>query len=116
MTVVQAATTYSAVVGQIVMKLREAKGLRQVDLAAALGVHQGTWSKVERGACGFTLEQLGVVARFLGTKPGALLQEADDSVDMLERDGVKVHAVRDGADVDTRSVLISAAALARLLA
>ncbi|MCL5780435.1 MAG: helix-turn-helix transcriptional regulator [Firmicutes bacterium] len=58
-------------------QLREAAGLSQAELAAKVGVTQGFISHIEIGVRNPTLKLTKALARALGVKPSALIEEED---------------------------------------
>lgn len=109
------ATTYSAIVGVILERLRSERGLDQKRMAELVGLGQSTWSRVENGASALTIEQLATTAAALGASPHEILALADRSVANLRQRGVVVQLKRQLGLTGTE-LLIGAAALALLLA
>lgn len=108
-------TTYAAIVGQVLVFLRQKKGIRQADLAAAAGVGQSTWSRIETGRSALTIDQLGRTARALEVDAGEIMAKADETVAVLEAEGIRVR--RDRIKGKTFALaLIGAAALGLLVA
>ncbi len=87
----QAETSYPAIVGKIIENRRKAKNLRQAELAEKLGVTQSSWSRIERGQSGLSMEQLLKVSDILGTSPHEILADADYAKAGLESQGIRVH-------------------------
>lgn len=87
---VRAATTYAAIVGVVLTGLREREGLTQETLGAYVGVSQATWSKIERGTSGCSIEQLHRAATRLFCSAGAVLEIADRVREALVRKGMVV--------------------------
>lgn len=110
------ATTYPAVVGQVLARLRSTAGLEQAELAGHVGVSQSTWSRIERGASAFTIEQLALVAKSLGTEPSIILRQADRAARELAGRGIRVEPRRINVAIELDLVLIDVAALAGLIA
>ena len=108
-------TTYAAIVGRVLVFLRREHGVRQADLAAAAGVGQSTWSRIEAGASALSVDQLGRAATALGLGPGDILNQADETVVGLEAQGIKVRRDRVGGR-NLALALIGAAALGLLVA
>lgn len=73
------AATYPAIVGQVLASLRDRSQMSQADLAAAAGLKQAAWSKIERGLTALNVEQLMQVSKSLGLKPWQILQAADEA-------------------------------------
>lgn len=114
--VLKPATTYPAIVGNILGYLRNQRGLDQGQLAKIVGVTQSTWSRIERGLSGLTVDQLAAAAQALGVKPEQIVAWADQATGRLEKQGVKVELKRASNNLGPGLVLIGAAALALLLA
>lgn len=109
-------TSYPAVVGGVLVKLRNQQGVRQGDLAQAVGVTQATWSRIENGSSALTIEQMGLAAARLGMLPAQVLELADRAVGQLQQRGVRVEPTRSAANIDSGTALIGAAALGALIA
>ena len=84
------ATTYSQLLGQVVLQQRKARGLTQAQLAEHLQLTQSGYSRLERGDTHFTAPQLRRTAEALGVTPAALLKVADDAARRLAAQGVTV--------------------------
>lgn len=110
------ATTYPAIIGNILSQLRNERGLDQAQLAQIVGVTQSTWSRIERGLSGLTVDQLAAAAQALDVKPEQILTWADQATGRLAKQGVKVELKRTSSDLGPGLVLIGAAALGLLLA
>lgn len=70
-------TTYESVVSQTVAKLRDQKGISQAAFAEQVGLSPSTWSRIESGDSGLSIDHLKKVAEILGLKPHQLLEIAD---------------------------------------
>lgn len=86
--------TYPALVGKLLVQRREQIGITQGDLAAALGLSQSAYSRLESGASVLNLSQLRNVCAQLSVAPAQVLQDADQYEALLESQGVKVVAER----------------------
>lgn len=109
-------TTYPSVIGGVLVKLREKIGLKQGDLAIAVGVTQATWSRIENGSSALTIEQLGLAAERLGKQPSEIVRLADEASKQLKIQGVRVDPHRETGGIDSGIALIGAAALRALIA
>lgn len=109
------ATTYTAVIGRVLCVLREQKGLGQTELASAVGVMQSTWSRIEKGASSLNVEQLAKAAAVLKVRPADVLACVTESVQNLERQGVKVEYVGTSRVLGEGVVMIKNAELQRLV-
>lgn len=70
-------TTYEGVVSQTVVKLREERGISQAAFAEQVGLSPSTWSRIESGDSGLSLDQLKKAAEILSFQPHQLLEIAD---------------------------------------
>ena len=70
-------STLSYEVGQQLRTERLDRNLRQADLAAAVGIGQPIWSRIERGLSALNLRQLGLAAGRLGVRPSDLVSAAE---------------------------------------
>lgn len=109
-------TTYPAIVGQILVRRRSALGLEQAEVAKRMGLSPSTWSRVENGYSGLSVEQLVKVARILGTKPSVLLAEADKARAGLEADNINVLDKRTEQQMGAGSAIVLGAVLGFLIA
>lgn len=109
-------TSYPAVVGSVLVKLRNQLGVHQGDLAQAVGVTQATWSRIENGSSALTIEQMGMAAPRLNMLPSQILVLADQAVEQLRKRGVHVEPTRNSVTLDSGTALIGAAALGALIA
>jgi transcriptional regulator with XRE-family HTH domain len=86
--------------GDLVRRRRRELGLSQVELAAAVGVHQSAISRMERGeADALSRGNLLIVAMRLDLSPTSLdpsLEGVYTRVDNLERGRVTLHRLSDG--------------------
>lgn len=110
---IQVAVSYSAIVGQVIQKLRDSNNLSQKEFAESLGIRQGSYSRIENGTTVLSLDQLHTIAQLLNKKPAEILQEADNSADKLLARGIQT-TQRDNTNDCT--ALITGAALGALLA
>ena len=111
---VKPATTYPALVGRVLKELRERHGFDQAALAAAAGVTQPTWSRVERGDIPINIEQLALASHALEVTPGYVLKLADRSAENAREQGIEVRLTRTATGNDGL-VLVGAAAVALLV-
>lgn len=109
-------TSYATIIGRLIYSAREAQGVDQATLAHKVGVGQSTWSRIERGESGFSVEQLRLAAEALKISPGHILSEADRAAERLTAEGVKVHAARPTINSETVIAWIGVAALGVLIA
>ncbi len=116
-------TTYQAIIGRVVVKIRKELAVEQASLAKNVGVTQSTWSRIERGESSLTVEQLARAADFLRVRPSTILHETEKAVDSLERQGVFVNKNKQTenkevgkAKTNQGVAMIGAAALGALVA
>lgn len=109
-------TTYPAVVGRVIIQLRDKLNLRQAELAEAVGVTQATWSRVENGTSALTIEQLELAAEKLKTQPSQILKYAELATTQLRVQGVHVERKRISEGGTSGIALIGAAALGAIIA
>lgn len=115
---IQSVTTYSQVVARTVGYLRLQQGSHdQKSFAEFLGVSPSTWSRVENGQVGLTLDQLAHAATLLGfASASEMLAMADRAAENMRRQGVRVLTGREAAKDDQTYAYLGAAALGALLA
>lgn len=112
------ATSYPALVGAVLVELREHRGLTQADLATQMGLAASTWSRIENGSSALSIDQLALVAKALGVRPGEILQHADRVQDVASERKVRVEPERiSSADAVTLGLaVLGGAALGTLIA
>lgn len=109
------ATTYPAIVGGVLTKIRNDNNMRQDELAQSVGVTQATWSRIERGQSSITVEHLRKAADKLGAAPGDILRYADRTAIDFRNRGGDVIVSRDNID-NQKVALIAGGALLILIA
>ena len=109
-------TTYQAVVGGILFKLRKKQQIDQRLLAKAIGVTQSTWSRIERGESTLSIGQLANAAEYLGVNASSVLLEVENVVKELRERGVTIK-VTSAQDSKSKAgiAMIGAAALGVLI-
>lgn len=114
----QSVTTYSQLVARTVGYLRQRQAVYdQKTFAEHMGVSPSTWSRIENGQVGLTLDQLAQAATLLGCRsPAELLATADRASANMQRQGVRVLTGREAAKDDQTFAYLGAAALGALLA
>lgn len=110
------ATTYPILIGRVLMQLRKDHGTDQAALAAAVGVTQSTWSRIERGESALSIEQLALAADKLNVAPSQISKWADDAAQQFKAQGGEVRPTRAANALDSGLVLIGAAAIGALIA
>jgi transcriptional regulator with XRE-family HTH domain len=88
------ATSYPALVGAVLVNLREDRRLKQAELAEQVGIAGSTWSRIENGTSGLSIDQLAQVAHALSVRPGEILRHADDAQDAACERKVRVEPAR----------------------
>ena len=109
----QPAIPYTALVGRVILSHRGRKGLHQKDMAAALGISQSAYSRIEQGDTTISISQLRVIGRRLDIAPGNLLRDADRLAEQLRVQGV---AVSDEKGIQPAAIMIGLGILAAILA
>lgn len=104
--------TYSALVGRIVTQHRESLHKKQSDMAAAIGLSQSAYSRLESGDSVMNVAQLRNVAMQLGIEPNHLLRTVDSYEAELRRQGVNVISEK---TEDAAALVIGLGLLAALL-
>lgn len=104
---------YSALLGQLIKHLRIAKSIDQQAMAAALGVSQSAYSRIESGDTNMNVWQLRTCADQLGVAPSRLLAQVEVHERQLSGQGVTVVSEKRS---NPAAALIGIAILAALLA
>ncbi len=84
--------TYPALVGKVLAYHRDACGITQSSMAAALGVSQSAYSRLEAGGSVLNISQLRQIAEKISMPPQAILQAASRYEIQLRAQGVQVVA------------------------
>jgi transcriptional regulator with XRE-family HTH domain len=108
-------TTYTAITGAVLMRLRQSTGRQQVELAAAVGLNQSGWSKIERGVVGLTIETLALATPLLGVEPSDVMVMVDRVTRHVDGRGVQVFRSRHGMPAEALQGQLSTRALAGLV-
>jgi transcriptional regulator with XRE-family HTH domain len=87
---VKTAVLFGEVLGQVVVKHRKRLSRTQGDVAKALNLSQGSFSRLERGRSSFNTIQMRLMAKALKTNVSVLFTEAELGVEALSQRGVKV--------------------------
>ena len=114
-------TTYPAIIGRILARERNAKGLDQDKMAKAVGINRSSWSRLENGEFVPNAVLLRKIAGVFGKTPSSILAEADAASERLQKEGVQVHLEKPVAKSGAKKVglglaLLGAAALGGLVA
>ncbi len=115
----QAGSTYAAVVGAVIAKLRVDRRIGQGELAQAVGLGQPAWSRIEKGGSALTVDQLARAADFLQSSPSSILAMADRTVAQMRAQNLEVSYEKPQRQVpekdNTGLLLLGGAALAALI-
>lgn len=103
---VEIVTTSGAILGQILVKLRNEAGLKQNELAEAVGLSPSTWSRIEKGDSGLSIDQLRAAARALGVSSGQILEMLETAEKEVSGRGVDVKPTWEAGSV--KNILIGA--------
>lgn len=87
----QAETTYSAILGQILKKHRKDKNMDQSDFAKEMGMNRSSWSRIESGNTMVNIQQLQKASNVFGMEANKILLEADNIASAMQDKGYKVH-------------------------
>ena len=111
----QPSTTYVALVGTVIARLRRLANLQQAVLAAQVGVNQSSWSKIERGETAISVEYLAMLAPVLKVRPAEVLAAVDRTVAHAEAQGIVVLAFRGDLSAEALQGQLSSRALVALV-
>ena len=90
-------TTYQAILGRLIARKRQERGMDQEEMARCVGISRSTWSRIEAGTSALSIDQLAKAASALDVSLGDLMLEVDDLVRELRKQNVEVHESRDQA-------------------
>ena len=108
-------TSFPTILGGIIGDLRKKQGLSQGEFAERMGLGQSTWSRVEKGVSGLSIEQLVLASEVLEIRPSKLVAMAEKIADDLRTQNIKVENKRsEGASA--ASIVLGTAALGLLIA
>jgi transcriptional regulator with XRE-family HTH domain len=107
-----AVVTYSTLVGRLLAQKRDESGMKQSDMANALGMSQSAFSRLESGDSVINIAQLRSICSQLNLRPSAILSLADDYAETLSQQHVTV--VTEKKD-NSAAVMIGLGLLAALL-
>ena len=110
-----AGTTYSAIIGNVIKKLRDEMGFSQGDMATKMGISQAAWSNLESGKSALSTPQLAEVAHLLGISVSDIATYADQAQDAIKAKGMTV--TYDNKQAESMGVmLLGAAAVGAIIA
>jgi transcriptional regulator with XRE-family HTH domain len=84
------ATTYSAIVGAVLVGLRELREINQGPFAKTIGSSASAWSRIENGRQALNVEQIAKASSALGVNPSDIFVAADAVADALREREVRV--------------------------
>jgi transcriptional regulator with XRE-family HTH domain len=87
-------TTYGAILGAVLAQLRATAGLKQIDLAGAVGIGASTWSRIEKGESALSTDQLKLAADVLKLPPGRILDMVDLAEQATAKNGIALEPIR----------------------
>ena len=87
----QAETTYSAILGQILKELRKKRGMDQSEIAEKMGMNRSSWSRIESGNTMVNIQQLQKAGDVFGMEANAILLKADIVAKTMKDKGYTVH-------------------------
>jgi transcriptional regulator with XRE-family HTH domain len=87
----QPETTYYAILGRYLQKLRKDQGMDQFEIAKEMGMDRSSWSRIENGNTMVNIQQLQKIGEIFGCKVNEILHEVDGIADDLKREGYIVH-------------------------
>jgi len=64
--------------------------MKQGDLAAAVGIGASTWSRIEKGESGLSIEQLRLAAKALSVTPAHILEMLEKAEEEVVSHGVRI--------------------------
>ena len=106
---------YEAVLGQVLKRLREHRGLNQAQMARELEITQSYWSKIEQGAVDVPTSLLRASCSALGVTQSQLLSQVDEVCRQAEERGVKILDRGETKKTSDWLPLLGMAAVARLI-
>lgn len=106
--------TYGAVLGKVIEYRRRQLERTQAPFAAALGMTQSGYSRIEKGQTSLSVLQLQVIASLLDCLSAELLSDADRYASLLRERGAEI--VADKKEGSPAGLLIAAGILVALLA
>lgn len=99
-------TSSAAILGAVLLNLRAAKGLKQTELAEAVGTGPTTWSRIEKGETGITFDQIKAAAKALDVTPGKIFELVEVAEEAAKSQGIRVE---EGGSKQLDNVLSGAA-------
>jgi len=110
-----AGTTYSAIIGNVIKQLRDTKSITQKEMATYMGISQAAWSKLESGKSTLSTAQLVKVANHLNIPANKIMQYADNAALKFKDEGMTVTYDNKEAE-NINLMLLGAAAIGAIIA
>lgn len=98
-------TTYPAILGAVIARLRSEKCLTQADLAEAVGLQPSTWSRIEKGESALTVEQLRLAALRMDETPAYIMELAEEAILKLPTTGISLEMLSRAAWTGTAAAI-----------
>lgn len=105
---------YGALLGRVIDHHRAARKINQEAVAAALGITQSAYSKLEKGQSTISVVQLNTIAAQLNMPASTLIQDTERYAAHLRRQGVAI--TNEKQESSAAGLLIALGLLAALLA
>lgn len=83
-------TTFSGALGVFIRSKRNEIGLEQSDIAAALGLSQASYSRIEAGKANISIDHMCQVAKTLNISYSVFMTSFANYVEQLENNGIAV--------------------------
>lgn len=110
------ATSYAAILGQIIRQLRERDGCAQEELAKHMGVSVMTVSRIEGGETILDVPQMERVADFFNINPVDFFKNSLAIKQKVEEENCMVFSNKKDINNDAGFALLSIAAIAGIIA
>ncbi len=104
--------SYPTLVGRLLAQKRDERGMKQSDMAHALGMSQSAYSRLESGSSVLNVAQLKSICNQLNLRPSDVLRWVDDYAEELNLQHVAVVADKPN---DPAAVVIGLGLLAAFL-
>ncbi|MCK0070865.1 helix-turn-helix domain-containing protein [Kordiimonas laminariae] len=110
-------TTFSMILGQLIMNKCEATGIPLTQLYEQSGVSQATWSRIMRGQTKLGVEDLFNLSKVAGLSLPSLMRDAESISEALPTQNVEVSEPigTKSKNGETMKVVLASAALAFLI-
>ncbi|MCE2027580.1 helix-turn-helix domain-containing protein [Sessilibacter corallicola] len=111
-------STYTAIVGAVIAKEREDRGISQTTIANYVQIGQPAWSRIEKGESALTIDQLARASEGLNISPSEILRIADQTVEKMKMEDLDVSYQKPSRKADLAKsglLLLGGAALGALV-